>query len=108
MNQLSLDIDDVTDNDASRLLTQVLQVANEIRANQVSLDDRLWKVYDIAVYLQTSERNARYIVNQRGAPRPVEVPTGRGATMKPRYYPDEVKEFIKRKGRINSPASAKR
>ena len=107
MNQLSLDIDNVTDNDTSRLLTQVLQVVTDIRANQLALDDRLWKVYDIAVYLQTSERNARYIVNQRGAPRAVQVPTHGEATMKPRYYPDEVKEFIRREGRIN-PSPRKR
>ena len=118
MNQLSLDIDDVHDSDDRQLLTQLrdvvteisvrIDVLTEIRAHQVALDDRLWKVYDIAAYLQTSERNARYFINQRGAPRPVEVPNGRGAIMKARYYPDEVKEFIKRKGRINSPASAKR
>ena len=100
MVQQELDLDVIDDGlDERHLLVQVLHLMREIRDNQIALDDRLWKYTDVAVFLQTSDQNARRVLSHEGAPRPVRVPTIGDSAMPPRYLPEEIREYVKREGR---------
>lgn len=68
---------------------------DRIEAALRPLPDRYWTQQDIAALLQVSESTVRRLLAQDGAPKPLPAQTDEnGQTMKPRYAPKRVREWL--------------
>ena len=68
---------------------------DRIEAALRPMPDRYWTQQDIAALLQVSESTARRLLAQETAPNPLPAQTDEnGQTMKPRYSPKRVREWL--------------
>ena len=74
----------------------LIEILHELKAQTAANDDRLWNANDIARYmnLSTSSVQSR-VIARRDFPRAVRIPTDKGLGGR-RWYPDEVKTWVKR------------
>ncbi|WP_343560466.1 helix-turn-helix transcriptional regulator [Kiloniella sp. b19] len=71
------------------------EILSTIKQNQ-SLSSELWAIEDIALFLKISPDSvSKRITKVKTFPKPIKVPTTEG-TMNPRWYAQEVREWVKR------------